>query len=197
MDLDGVGLDAEHAAGVGRQRDGQDRRPRHLGVHRRRPPCPRPPAPPRQQLQRPPRPKRVPAGTATAQRSRHALSENQCTPGQNSGGSSARGRRIRWRHGEPPISSLQRRRGTGTEELLCLLLRRRGSGRGGPPYPSSPPAMSRRPRALTRASRPGTVAALRAPRSWASAAPRSQVPPSPTQRAPRLGPADAPRCLLS
>jgi len=148
MDLDGVGLDAEHAAGVGRQRDGQDRRPRHLGVDRRRPPRPRPPAPPRQQLQRPPRPKRVPAGTATAQRSRHALSENQCTPGQNSGGSSARGRRIRWRHGEPPISSLQRRRGTGTEELLCLLLWRRGSGRGGPPSPSSPPAMLARAQRL-------------------------------------------------
>lgn len=64
-DLYGVGLDAEHAAGVGRQRDGQDRRPRHLGVHRRRPPRP---APPRQQLQRPraPPPKRLPAGTATA-----------------------------------------------------------------------------------------------------------------------------------
>ena len=89
-----------------------------------------------------------PNASLQAQRSRHALSENQCTPGQNSGGSSARGRRIRWRHGEPPISSLQRRRGTGTEELLCLLLWRRGSGRGGPPSPSSLPAMLARAQRL-------------------------------------------------
>ena len=94
-----------------------------------------------------------------------------------SGGSSARGRRIRWRHGEPPISSLQRRRGTGTEELLCLLLRLRGSGRGGPPSPSSPPAMPRRPPSGTRR------AASSHGRSARPAAPPTR-PPHPPQRLP-------------